>query len=279
VIYSAVFEKSGTGCVAYRTSNEVQTAVGMLNGSACGSSVLEVDFFTKPDDRKGSKGKGKGKSSWTPSWGGKGGGFGGNDPVQKLISMLGGGDGFGKGKGKGKGKKGQVGDMKKLKTLDNSLKVWVGGLTKAVTWKQLEEHFNQIGKCTWATVFPKGTGCVAYETAEEAATAISTLNGSVLGDCVSRFKQSETQFGLVVRAIIVSGDFLLPLALLAMRISDMWSVFLIVIKISYEQVVTHYPLLARNISRHDPNPRHDSVAFTSQLLRCQAEFHGIVQHR
>eukprot|EP00931_Biecheleriopsis_adriatica_P030772 TRINITY_DN180_c0_g1_i5.p1 TRINITY_DN180_c0_g1~~TRINITY_DN180_c0_g1_i5.p1 ORF type:complete len:223 (+),score=71.19 TRINITY_DN180_c0_g1_i5:83-751(+) len=168
-IYAAVFEKSSTGCVAYKTAGEVATAVSALNGSVLAGQPIQVDYFTPPPDRKG-KSKGKGYSKgYSKGWS--------SAPVVIWQPV------FQKG-GKGKGKaKGKASEIEKLKKIDNSLKVWVGGLDSSVTWKQLEEHFNQAGKTTWATVFSKGTGCVAYGTAEEAQTAIQALQGTTIGTC------------------------------------------------------------------------------------------------
>merc|ERR1712034_300263 len=89
-----------------------------------------------------------------------------------------------KGKGKGKGKdKG-----KDLKAVDDSLKVWVGGLTAETckNWKSLQDHFNGAGKTTWVQAMGKeqNTAVVCYKTAEEAENAILTLNGSSIGDDV-----------------------------------------------------------------------------------------------
>eukprot|EP00448_Togula_jolla_P005775 CAMPEP_0170603486 /NCGR_PEP_ID=MMETSP0224-20130122/18936_1 /TAXON_ID=285029 /ORGANISM="Togula jolla, Strain CCCM 725" /LENGTH=135 /DNA_ID=CAMNT_0010928367 /DNA_START=47 /DNA_END=454 /DNA_ORIENTATION=- len=107
---------------------------------------------------KGGAGKGSGKGVWQPMF---------NNNWQPM---------FGKGKGKGKGK-----DRTPLKKFDASQKVWVGGLTPEVSWKELQDHFNTIAKTKWVEVLPKGMACVVYPTAEEAATAIATLNGSVVG--------------------------------------------------------------------------------------------------
>merc|ERR1719162_2171139 len=86
---------------------------------------------------------------------------------------------MGKGKGKGKGKKTGLNKAKP------ECKVWIGNLPESAGWKELQEHFNQAGKTRWVEAFKKGegkgTGGVAYSTAEEAQSAISTLNGSVLG--------------------------------------------------------------------------------------------------
>merc|ERR1719503_414184 len=53
-----------------------------------------------------------------------------------------------------------------MRSFDVSQKVWVGGLTDAVTWKALQE---------------------LADTVEEAQTAIATLNGSSAGDIVLQF--------------------------------------------------------------------------------------------
>merc|ERR1719453_2515589 len=84
---------------------------------------------------------------------------------------------MGKGKGKGKGNKG-------LNKVKPECKVWVGNLPETIGWKELEEHFKQAGSTKWVEAFQrgsgKGTGGVAYATAEEATKAISMLNGSIL---------------------------------------------------------------------------------------------------
>ena len=47
----------------------------------------------------------------------------------------------------------------------------------------MQAHFNTVGATTWVEAFEgkgKGTGMVAYTTAEEVNGAIAALNGSVL---------------------------------------------------------------------------------------------------
>jgi len=78
-------------------------------------------------------------------------------------------------KGAGKGK------VSVLKSIDPTCKVWVGGLYEGISWKDLENHFNQVGKTRWAEIMPKGTACVAYRSAMEATTAIASLNGTLIG--------------------------------------------------------------------------------------------------
>merc|ERR1712194_69381 len=61
-------------------------------------------------------------------------------------------------------------------------KVWVGGLSKDVTWKTLEKHFEESGgvKPKITEIMSKGTACCAFKDAEEAQSAISAMNGSEL---------------------------------------------------------------------------------------------------
>ena len=54
-------------------------------------------------------------------------------------------------------------------------KVWVGGLTDEVTWRNLQELADTVGKSKWVQILGKGQGCVCYGTAEEAQTAIGSL--------------------------------------------------------------------------------------------------------
>lgn len=68
----------------------------------------------------------------------------------------------------------------KLKKIDNSLKVWVGGLADGTTWKQVENHFKEVAKPAVTDMIGKKNAVVAYKTAEDAETAISALNGSEL---------------------------------------------------------------------------------------------------
>lgn len=76
---------------------------------------------------------------------------------------------------------GAQGGGKKVKDIDSSLNVWVGNIPPSVEWKELQNHCAKAGKVRWAEVMRKGSGCVAYTSADDAAKAISMLNGSLLG--------------------------------------------------------------------------------------------------
>jgi len=90
-------------------------------------------------------------------------------------------------KGAGKGK------VSILKTIDPTCKVWVGGLAEGISWKDLETHFNSVSKTRWAEIMPRGTACVAYNTAMEAAAAIASLNGTPLGGQAIQVDQWEAK--------------------------------------------------------------------------------------
>merc|ERR1712060_330609 len=118
---------------------------------------------------KGGGGKGDGGKSWSSPW----------QPMfqkQDWGKGFGGFGGFGgfKGKGKGKGKKKQI---------DTTKTIWVGNVPEGTTYQELKAHGEQAGGAKWAEVFNnkgKGTGAIGYSTAEEAAAAVSILNGTVL---------------------------------------------------------------------------------------------------
>jgi len=64
--------------------------------------------------------------------------------------------------------------------IDASKTLWVGGIPGGVDSKALKAHADP---CLWAEVYKHkgdGTGAIGYKTAEEAAAAVATLNGSML---------------------------------------------------------------------------------------------------
>merc|ERR1712096_100987 len=72
--------------------------------------------------------------------------------------------------------------MNKLHKFAAERKVWIGGLSEGVNWKDLEKHFEETcgtkPKVTEITNPKKGTGVCAFESAEEAEAAIAAVNGS-----------------------------------------------------------------------------------------------------
>eukprot|EP00930_Biecheleria_cincta_P013173 TRINITY_DN1188_c0_g1_i1.p1 TRINITY_DN1188_c0_g1~~TRINITY_DN1188_c0_g1_i1.p1 ORF type:complete len:151 (-),score=41.48 TRINITY_DN1188_c0_g1_i1:420-872(-) len=113
---------------------------------------------------------GWGKGAYGPPWGGKGM-FGGYGMMPPMMAFK------GKGKGKGKVRSPQL-------KVDPSRKIWIGNIPEGAKWKDLQTLVDQQGgKSKWVEIFKgkgKGTGAVVYATAEEAAAAISALNGADL---------------------------------------------------------------------------------------------------
>lgn len=205
--------KNGTACVAYETAEDVQSAIGMLNGSSLGGQAIEVDVWaTKPKAPGGGGGKGSKGPPASSAWGlfsggkadGKGWGGGGLCAAGKADGKGWGGGGFcngakaggknwgmlammqdaftkmygqvgEKGGGKGNGKKG--GYNSPIWKTEASLRVWVGGLPEGVNKKELEAHFQQAGETSFVEVMRGGKACVAYNSPEDVEVAIATLNG------------------------------------------------------------------------------------------------------
>ncbi len=79
-------------------------------------------------------------------------------------------------------------------------KLFVGGLSYSITDQQLQEYFAQAGTVTSAKVIVdrytgqgKGFGFVEMSTAEEAAEAMSKLNGTQLADRTIVVKEAKPQ--------------------------------------------------------------------------------------
>merc|ERR1712187_656722 len=79
---------------------------------------------------------------------------------------------FGKGWGKGKGNR----------KVEPEKTAWIGGLPENEASvernKALCEHMKQAGNCRFVKIGRTGTGVAAFDSAEEVANAIATLNGS-----------------------------------------------------------------------------------------------------
>merc|ERR1712232_440033 len=70
----------------------------------------------------------------------------------------------------------------KLKEVDPSLKVWIGGLAEKTTTKELSKHFEDLfQKPDLVDLLPgKGKAVVTYATADDVTSAIAIVNGSEL---------------------------------------------------------------------------------------------------
>ncbi|CAJ1451082.1 unnamed protein product, partial [Effrenium voratum] len=62
-------------------------------------------------------------------------------------------------------------------------RIWIGNLPEDATWKDLQTIGNTAGATRWVEVFRgkgKGTGMIAYKTAEEVAAAMQSLPGQTI---------------------------------------------------------------------------------------------------
>merc|ERR1712037_392581 len=152
-----VNEKKGTACVAFKAAEAATSAVELLNGSELNGQTLEVDVWTKQVyEKKDGEEKRKRKRN--------------RKGVQNQTL-----------KKKSGAKKPPVNEKirEQLKTIDDSFKVWVGGITAEVTSKDLEQHFSEVHQ-PQVTDVRKGCACLAFASEEEAQAAIATLNASEL---------------------------------------------------------------------------------------------------
>jgi RNA recognition motif-containing protein len=98
--------------------------------------------------------------------------------LMSMLKTMGGSKGGGK--GKGKRRHSMIGSMVKN---HKDRVVWIGGLGEREKYdkefnKQLQEFFNKkVEGCKFVQVNRNGTGAATFGTDDEAATAISTLNG------------------------------------------------------------------------------------------------------
>jgi len=150
----------GTACLAFKDAETAETAIGSLNGSELDGKEIQVDVWTKKERPERKEGEERPKKT---------------KPVinQTLKNAA---------KGKGKGGKQALSQVAlKIKAVDFSLKVWVGGLAEETTWKDLKTHFNDLGaEVHLCDLMKKGTACVTFKTEDEVATAISIVNGTDL---------------------------------------------------------------------------------------------------
>lgn len=154
-------QKNGTACISFRSAEEATSAIDILNGSEIEGKTIEVDVWTKSEKKpRERKEKTQPKAKQIPGL---------------KTSFL---------KSAKKGQAGKAAKMEskmkeKLKTIDSSLKAWVGGLPKELTWKKLKEHFIDLGcEPDIVDITKPGKGVVTFKTEDEATTAISIANGT-----------------------------------------------------------------------------------------------------
>mmetsp|Transcript_24093 Transcript_24093/g.28449 ORF Transcript_24093/g.28449 Transcript_24093/m.28449 type:complete len:101 (-) Transcript_24093:2-304(-) len=63
--------------------------------------------------------------------------------------------------------------------IDPEMKIWIGNLPEDCNWKDLQTLGNTVGSTRWVEVFRgkgKGTGMIAYKTAEDVSAAMKALH-------------------------------------------------------------------------------------------------------
>jgi len=152
--------KGKTACLAFKTADEASTAIAVVNGSDFDGETLEVDVWTKKEKKERKEGDEPRKPRVKKFGLKKSGGGGGKQPKQPLSKMA-----------------------EKIKGVDHELKVWVGDLKPTTTWKQVKQHFVDNGcEVDMCDIMKPGSGkaCVTFKTADDASTAIATVNATDL---------------------------------------------------------------------------------------------------
>jgi len=154
-----VNERKGTAVVCFEDADDVNNAVASLNGSELDGQNLEVDVWEKLEKKPQEDGEEKPKRERRPK-----------QKKQKIPikNML-------------KAKKPMSKISEKLKDIDASLKVWVGGLADGTTFKEISKHFEeQFAKPHLIDILPKNRAVVTYKEADDVASAIAIVNGTEL---------------------------------------------------------------------------------------------------
>jgi RNA recognition motif-containing protein len=151
-----VNEKKGTGVVCFQSGDDVATAVAVLNGSELDGKSIEVDVWEKVERPPKAEGEEKPKKK--------------NKKKTKTLGLS-----------KMALKKPVSKVSEKLKTVDPTLKVWIGGLTEKTTFKEISDHFKEkFAKPKLVDLLKKGKAVVTYESTDEVASAVSIVNGTEL---------------------------------------------------------------------------------------------------
>jgi RNA recognition motif-containing protein len=141
----------GRACLAFKTLEDAESAISTMNGSELDGTAIEVDVWTQKERTEKSE-----------------------KPKQTKKHAM-------KVTASGKVMRGDPKLTEKLKTVDNELKVWVGGLAPEISAGYLRKHFKN-GGCTpqHTNLTGKDRACLAFKTVDEAQAAISALNGTTL---------------------------------------------------------------------------------------------------
>jgi len=178
-----------TAAVGFGTPEEAASAAASLNGASFNGGMLETDMWTRKPKEEGAGAGGKGwqQKSWSNQKGG-GNGWGNQSQgggvwqsqFQNHGGKGGGGGKGGKGGGWGQGGNSWGGGNNYTKIQNPEKTVWIGNIAAGTKFQELLELAKQVGDAKWAEV-RKTTGVIGFTSAEEAASAVASLNGAQLG--------------------------------------------------------------------------------------------------
>eukprot|EP00933_Yihiella_yeosuensis_P045384 TRINITY_DN4074_c1_g6_i1.p1 TRINITY_DN4074_c1_g6~~TRINITY_DN4074_c1_g6_i1.p1 ORF type:complete len:359 (-),score=97.60 TRINITY_DN4074_c1_g6_i1:575-1651(-) len=159
--------KKGQAVLAYKTIEDVETAISTFNGTDVGGKTIEVDVWVKTakPERPNRKGPGAPKASAKKLSKAQALAKKAVKPVQKAALKL-----------KNQKAKGDDKIREKLKAFDSTQKVWIGGLAEETTWKELSEHLSAVSKPKVTHIMSKGTAVAAFDSADDAASVIGTFS-------------------------------------------------------------------------------------------------------
>jgi len=157
-----IFEimNKGSACMSFKTAEEAQLAIDTFNGSELDGKEIQVDVWTKKEKKERSEG----------------------EQPRKTTSVI--KTSFLKGKKGNKGNKPGASPIAlKIKAVEHTMKVWVGGLSQKTTWKELKQHFVDNGcEVDMCDLMKPGTACCTFKSEDEATGAVGTMNGTELAD-------------------------------------------------------------------------------------------------
>merc|ERR1712085_146829 len=141
----------GTACCAFKDAEEAQSAIASMNGSELEGKDIEVDVWTEKE-----------KKERTPRE---------DRPKRKAGAAF--------------AKTGNKQAGKFDKTVDPSLKVWIGGLAEKTSPGSLMKHFSENGcKAEGASLMKAGTACLTFKTDDDASSALGLTATELDGNTI-----------------------------------------------------------------------------------------------
>merc|ERR1712183_623082 len=171
--------RKGKACLAFKTEDDAQSAIASLNGTELKGSVIEVDVWTQKEkkDKADTKTGKLEKTKIQTKFGAKTG------KVEKTRIQTKFGAKGAKGEKAAKKIRGDPKLKEKLAKVDDSLKVWVGGLAEETNFGALRKHFTEAGcKPHLTNLTGRDRACLSFKTTDEVEAAISSLNGTTLDE-------------------------------------------------------------------------------------------------